>query len=104
MDLKEPARPAEVGRWWLTGQHSAGGENASWPKTAHRCHHPLRLGDRLYVSYWHGGSAILDIGDMTAPTLVGRLDAPVPCPTHTVLPLPFPINGRRYLVVADEDV
>jgi hypothetical protein len=104
VDLADPAHPAEVGRWWLPGQHLAGGENASWPDTAHRCHHPLRLGDRLYVSYWHGGLAILDIGDKSAPTLVGGLDAPSPCPTHTVLPLPFAINGRRYVVVADEDV
>src|SRR5262249_7254211 len=29
---------------------------------------------------------------------------PLACPTHPALPLPFAINGRRYLVVADEDV
>jgi len=33
LDLEEPAHPAEVGRWWLPGQHAAGGENPSWPKT-----------------------------------------------------------------------
>ena len=106
MDLKEPARPTEVGRWWLTGQHSAGGETGTWPKTAHRCHHPLRLGNRLYTSYWQGRFAILDIADMTKPKLVGGLDQTPSsaCPTHTALPLPFEINGRRYLVVADEDV
>jgi hypothetical protein len=106
MDLKEPARPTEVGRWWLTGQHSAGGETPTWPKTAHRCHHPLRLGNRLYVSYWQAGFAILDIADMAKPTFVGGLDRTPSsvCPTHTALPLPFEINGRRYLVVADEDV
>ncbi len=33
-----------------------------------------------------------------------RLDAPLShCPTHTALPLPFEIRGRRYLVVADDD-
>src|SRR5262249_40684149 len=47
MDLKEPARPTEVGRWWLPGQWTAGGEAATWAKTAHRCHHPLRLRHRL---------------------------------------------------------
>jgi hypothetical protein len=106
MDLKEPARPTEVGRWWLTGQHAAGGETATWPQTAHRCHHPLRLGNRLYVSYWQAGFAILDIADMAKPTFVGGLDRTrsSACPTHTALPLPFEINGRRYLVVADEDV
>jgi hypothetical protein len=106
MDLKEPARPAEVGRWWLPGQWTAGGETPNWSKTAHRCHHPLRLGNRLYTSYWQAGFVILDIDDMSNPKFVSGLDwtPPFACPTHTALPLPFAINGRRYLVVADEDV
>jgi hypothetical protein len=106
MDFKDPANPVEVGRWWLPGQHTAGGETPTWPKTAHRCHHPLRLGNRLYTSYWQAGFAILNIDDMAKPTFVGGLDwtPPFACPTHTALPLPFEINGRRYLVVADEDV
>jgi hypothetical protein len=106
MDLKEPTRPTEVGRWWLAGQRAAGGETATWAQTAHRCHHPLRLGNRLYASYWHAGFAILDIADLTRPMFVGGLDRTPPsaCPTHTALPLPFEIDGRRYLVVADEDV
>jgi hypothetical protein len=106
MDFKDPANPTEVGRWWLPGQHTAGGETPNWSKTAHRCHHPLRLGNRLYTSYWQAGFAILDIEDMGKPKFVGGLDwtPPFACPTHTALPLPFEINGRRYLVVADEDV
>jgi hypothetical protein len=106
MDFKDPANPTEVGRWWLPGQHTAGGETPTWSKTAHRCHHPLRLGNRLYTSYWQAGFAILNIDDMAKPTFVGGLDwtPPFACPTHTALPLPFEINGRRYLVVADEDV
>jgi hypothetical protein len=106
MDLKDPARPQDVGRWWMPGQWTAGGETPSWEKDAHRCHHPLRLGNRLYTSYWKGGFVILDIDDMTSPKLVGGLNwrPPYVCPTHTALPLPFEIRGRRYLVVADEDV
>jgi hypothetical protein len=106
MDLKDPARPAEVGRWWTPGQWTAGGEKATWAKDAHRCHHPLRLGNRLYTSYWLAGFVILDIEDMGKPKLVSHLDwsPPFACPTHTALPLPFDIRGRRYLVVADEDV
>ena len=70
----------------------------SWDKDAHRCHHPLRLGNRLYTSYWKGGFVILDIDDMTSPKLVSGLDwsPPFACPTHTALPLPFEIRGRRY--------
>lgn len=51
LDLAEPTRPREVGRWWLPGQWLAGGEEPTWPGRAHRTHHPLRHGDRLYVSY-----------------------------------------------------
>ena len=49
---------------------------------------------------------MLDIEDMAKPKLVSGLDwsPPFHCPTHTALPLPFEIRGRRYLVVADEDV
>ena len=45
-DFKDPANPVEVGRWWMPGQWTAGGEKPTWDKTAHRCHHPLRLGNR----------------------------------------------------------
>jgi hypothetical protein len=106
MDFKDPAKPAEVGRWWMPGQWTAGGETPSWEKSAHRCHHPLRMGNRLYTSYWMGGFVILDIEDMSKPKFVSGLDwsPPFHCPTHTALPIPFDILGRRYLVVSDEDV
>jgi hypothetical protein len=106
MDLKDPKKPTEVGRWWMPGQHIAGGEKPTWDKTAHRCHHPLRMGNRLYTSYWLGGFVILDIDDMSKPKFVSGLDwsPPFTCPTHTALPIPQEINGRRYLLVADEDV
>ena len=106
MDLKDPTKPTEVGRWWMPGQHIAGGEKPTWDKTAHRCHHPLRMGNRLYTSYWLGGFAILDIEDMSKPKFVSGLDwsPPFVCPTHTALPIPHAINGRKYLLVADEDV
>ena len=43
LDLKDPAKPEEVGRWWLPGQWTAGGEKPTWKGTAHRCHHPAAL-------------------------------------------------------------
>lgn len=106
LDLQDPERPIEVGRWWLPGQWTAGGEVATWPGTRHRCHHPLRLRDRLYVSYWHGGFVILDISEITRPRLVSHLDwsPPYPCPTHTALPIPHEVAGRKILVVTDEEV
>jgi hypothetical protein len=49
---------------------------------------------------------ILDIADLGAPRLLSRVDwsPPYPCPTHTALPLPYEIGGRRFLVVTDEEV
>jgi hypothetical protein len=106
LDLADPSRPQEVGRWWMPGQWTAGGETPSWSGRQHRCHHPIRLGNRLYVSYWHGGFVILDIEDMSRPRLISGLDwsPPFAHPTHTTLPVPFPIHGRRVMVVSDEDV
>jgi hypothetical protein len=106
LDLEDPARPREVGRWWMPGQWTAGGETPSWSGRQHRCHHPIRLGNRLYVSYWHGGFVILDVEDLARPRFVSGLDwsPPYLTPTHTALPVPFPIRGRRVMLAADEDV
>jgi hypothetical protein len=106
LDLRDPAHPEEVGRWWMPGQWIAGGEKPTWTGRQHRCHHPIRLGDRLYVSYWHGGFVILDIEDMSKPRYVAGLDwsPPFTHPTHTALPVPFPLHGRRVMIVSDEDV
>jgi hypothetical protein len=106
LDLKDPANPQEVGRWWMPGQWKAGGEVPSWKGHAHRCHHPIRRGDRLYTSYWHGGVVILDIADMAHPKLVSAIDwsPPFPWPTHSAVPIEQTLNGRRYMLVADEDV
>lgn len=106
LDLQDPTKPVEVSRWWMPGQWLAGGEVPDWEKTAHRCHHPLRLGNRLYTSYWQAGFHILNIDDLTKPERISGLDwsPPFSCPTHTALPIPYDINGRRYMIVADEDV
>jgi hypothetical protein len=106
LDLKDPAKPEEVGRWWMPGQWTAGGETPTWKGAAHKCHHPLRYGNRLYTSYWHGGFVILDIEDMSKPRFVSGLDwsPPFPWPTHTALRIPFKIDNRDFLVVSDEDV
>ncbi len=107
LDLADPAKPQEVGRWWIPGQWTAGGETYPWDQgTPPRCHHPLRLGDRLYVSYWHHGFYILDVSDLSQPKLVsgGHTKPSSPHPTHTCLPIPRSLKERRIMVVADEDV
>lgn len=107
LDLADPARPGITGQWWIPGQNVGAGEEYVWgdgPKP--RCHHPLRMGDRLYVSYWHHGLFILDISDLSRPNLVSALNSSPahPHPTHTCLPVPKPLKGRQIMVVADEDV
>jgi hypothetical protein len=107
LDLADPAKPEEVARWWVPGQWQAGGEHYPWTDwVAPRCHHPLRHGDRLYVSYWHHGFYILDIADLAHPKLVSAVNTSpaFPHPTHTCLVLPEPLRGRRIMLVADEDV
>ena len=107
LDMQDPANPQEVSRWWIPGQWKAGGEEYPWDNwTPPRCHHPLRVGDRLYTSYWHHGFYILDISDLSKPKAVSGLNtSPVyPHPTHTCLVIREPVKGRRVMVVADEDV
>jgi hypothetical protein len=105
LDLKDPAKPEEVGRWWYPGQHIAGGEEPTWEADAFRCHHPMRMGNRLYTSYWHAGFVILDIEDMSKPKFISGLDwsPPFAFPTHTCLPIPDEIMGDKWMLVADED-
>ena len=105
LDMKNPEKPEEVGRWHMPGQWIGGGEEPTWEADAHRCHHPIRMGNRLYTSYWHGGFVILDIEDMSKPKFVSGLDwsPPFAFPTHTCLPIPFDIEGEKWMVVADED-
>jgi hypothetical protein len=107
LDLVDPRRPREVGRWWAPGQWTGGGEHyLGTDQLELRCHHPLRLGDRLYVSYWFHGFFILEIEDLARPKMLAHVDtkASFPHPTHTCLPIPQPLKGRRVMVVSDEDV
>ncbi len=107
LDLADPAHPVEVGRWWIPGQWTGGGEDYPWGDYVQpRCHHPLRMGDRLYVSYWHHGLFILDISDLSRPRAIAHMNSSpaFPHPTHTCLPIPQTLKGRSIMVVADEDV
>lgn len=107
LDLIDPVKPIEVGRWWVPGQHINGGEQGDWLSgVSPRCHHPIRQGNRLYVSYWHEGLFILDISDLSNPKLISRVttSSSFPHPTHTCLPMIKPIKGRDIMIVADEDV
>ncbi|MFM1816233.1 MAG: hypothetical protein RLZ98_2928 [Pseudomonadota bacterium] len=107
LDLADPEKPVEVGRWHWPGQWTAGGETPEGIEDRHlMCHHPIRMGDRLYVSYWHAGFAILDISDISRPKEISRhsWNKAFAVPTHTCLPIPFKLRGMDIMLVADEDV
>jgi hypothetical protein len=104
-DLERPEKPQEVARWWMPGQHLAGGEKPTWSGYRNRLHHTLRCGDRLYASCWHAGLRVIDVSDIRNPRTVGSYDyhPPFPEPTHTVMRVPFPVAGREVAVVFDEE-
>jgi hypothetical protein len=106
IDISDPARPREIGRWGGSGQARAAGETPALSGTAVRTHHPLRHGNRLYVSLWYGGFAILDISDPTQPRLVSRVNYHNGgnAPTHTALPVGHKILGKNWLIVFDEEM
>jgi hypothetical protein len=103
VDLADPTRPREVARWWLPGQWTAGGDIPDWPALSHRTHHPLRYGDRLYVSCCEGGFAILDVSDVAKPSVMARVKSHWGYMTHTVMPLVSAAAPGRDLVVAVDE-
>ncbi|WP_227271667.1 LVIVD repeat-containing protein [Roseobacter weihaiensis] len=104
-DLADPTTPREVSRWHMPGQHVAAGEVPTGAGYSHRLHHAMRCGDELWAATWHAGMRVLDATDITRPREIGGYAWPqaIPEPTHTVMPLEQPINGRRYAVAIDEE-
>ena len=104
-DIRNPARPEEVSRWWLPGQHLAGGEKPTWPGRQHRLHHTLRVGDRLYAGCWHGGVRVVDVSDIRKPRTIGAYNyhPPFPEPSHTFMGLPKAVDGRQIAIAIDEE-
>jgi hypothetical protein len=109
VDVRQPTRPMEVGRWWLPGTRDGDTEPPP-PRhpafdSGYRAHntnvYPKRP-DRAWVGYLDGGAIILDIADKAHPRLVARWDYQPPFPgfCHTLLPL----LDRGLLVVSDESV
>lgn len=101
IDMAEPSRPREVGRWWIPGMHAAGGETPGWTGRW-ALHHAIVTDDIAYGAWRDGGLTILDMKDKTAPKLITHRNW---CPpygggTHSALPL----HDRNLLIVADEAV
>jgi hypothetical protein len=99
IDMSEPTKPREVGRWWIPGMNAAAGETAHWTGRW-ALHHAVVEDDIAYASWRDGGLTILDVKDPSAPSLIVHRNW---CPpygggTHSALPL----HDRNILVVADE--
>lgn len=107
VDMSDPTKPVEAGRWWYPGQHTAAGETVDWKsskgkaKPQFNLHHALPYQDRVYAGYWDGGLVILDVSDKANPKMVSQLQlGPESQNTHTVFRPP----GRDILVVTDEQL
>jgi hypothetical protein len=103
VDIADPSKPVETGRWWLPDQWIAGGAALTQPKTA--LHGPAYPeGNRAYLGYGEAGMVTLDISDLALPRLISRLSFHPPLGSwlacHTVLPLP----QRRLALVSSESI
>ena len=107
IDVRNPSKPVEAGRWWYPGQSVKDKEPPlkRHPKfdNGYRPHniqwYPERP-NRAYVGYLDGGVVILDISDKAHPKEVTRYNYSPPMNgfTHTAMPL----FSRDLLIVTDE--
>jgi hypothetical protein len=110
VDISNPSKPVETGRWWYPGTRV--GDTTPPPArlpaqfdTGFRAHNtnvfPQRP-DRAYVGYIDGGAIVLDISKPSDIKLVSHWNHSPPFNgfTHTVLPL----FDRGLWVVSDECV
>ena len=103
IDMADPTRPVEAGRWWIPGMNQAAGETPSWPaERRYGLHHPIVHGDVAYCAWRDAGMVVLDVADRSAPKLIVHRNwsPPFGGGTHNCLPLP----KRELLCVLDEAV
>jgi hypothetical protein len=110
LDVSNPSKPVEAGRWWYPGTRE--GDEAPAPARlqkqfdmgfrAHNTNVFPQRPDRAYVGYIDGGAFVLDISDRSNIKVVSRWNPSPPFNgfTHTVLPL----FERNLWVVSDECV
>jgi len=101
IDMADPTRPVECGRWWIPGMHAAAGETPHW-NGRWALHHAIVVDDIAYGSWRDGGLTILDMKDKSAPKLIAHRvwSPPFGGGTHNAVPL----HDRDLLIVADEAV
>ncbi len=109
LDVSDPTKPFEAGRWWYPGTRF--GDQAAPPPrhpkfdTGYRVHNsnvfPREPG-KAYVGYIDGGAFVLDISDMKNIQVISHWNHSPPLNgfIHTVLPL----FDRNLWMVSDECV
>jgi hypothetical protein len=103
IDMSDPRKPREAGRWWIPGMNLAAGETPSWPASRRNgLHHAIVHGDTAYAAWRDAGMVVLDVIDRSKPKLIVHKNwsPPYGGGTHNCLPLP----DRDLLVVLDEAV
>ena len=103
IDMSDPAKPREAGRYWIPGMNQAAGETPDWPGTSRfGLHHAIIDGDTAYAAWRDAGMVVIDVADRAKPKLISHRDGAPPFGggTHNCLPLP----DRDLLVVLDEAV
>ena len=107
VDVKNPSRPSEAGRWWVPGTRE-GDDTPALPRhpdfdTGHSVHnanvYPQRP-DRAYCGWKDSGVIILDVSNKSNPSMISNVNFAPPFPgfTHTVLPM----FSRDLLIVTQE--
>lgn len=107
LDLDDPAHLREVGRWWRLANGPPAASTIRAP-TASSYAAIIRYGsaiDSTSVTGFMAFSSSIS-RTLTRPRLLAHVDTTpsFPHPTHTCLPMPQPLKGRRVMVVTDEDV
>jgi hypothetical protein len=103
IDMSDPTKPGEAGRYWLPGMNLAAGEKPDWaPTKRYALHHAIIHGDTAYAAWRDAGLVMIDIADRSEPKLIVHRNwsPPYGGGTHNCLPLP----DRDLLVVLDEAV
>ena len=102
IDMAEPTRPEIVGRWWLPGMHTAGGETPSWQAAgAMRCtmrSSPATSPMRAWRDGGHDDPRCRRSRPRRSCSSHRNWCPPFGGGTHTPLPLP----DRNLAVAADE--
>ena len=78
IDVRDPSKPKEVGRWWLSGTRK--GDNVAPPPRhsldkgyrAHNCNVYTQRPDRMYLCYLDGGMYVMDISDKSQPKVISH--------------------------------